>query len=568
MPCDEAIGTHTTSKKTLKLRHISGIRQPPTSKTEIMKSLLQARTSVQIYPRKLVRYLSSCTSSNQEYDVLIVGGGVTGLAFAHRLTQSWAHNLRIGILSTSSTPNQKCNHFDYDGNSMIPNPRAYALSPSSLNTLGSNVTNKLYKWRRMAEYSRMQIWESNGPAVLQFTHRDLQNDYFNSSFNNYYKSKNESDSICLGAVVEDEAIVLALTGALKDKESVDLISDSVVTKVNQTLSQNESNSIKIGYKQKDDDDTSNHKELSAKLLVAADGGNSFIRNSLGMPTIGFGYNRKAIICTVKLQENKSLVSAAAAFQIFFPNGPIALLPTQDPNFGNIVWSTTPSEALRLTQCRNEDFVQELNQCLQRGPTLSPPLFRNADDYYNKLPSFVSGALKDIENVGQSIGSGLALLAGSSNGPETFQFPPMIQSVESRRFSFDLKLQHAQQYVGPRVALIGDAAHTIHPMAGQGLNLGLADVEALTKYVRLAQDSGTDIGASRYLRMYESERQKAALAMMGGIQFLHGAFSTEFAPIVYFRSIGMNFVNAATPIRQLLANVAAGNAGASIENHVP
>ena len=167
-----------------------------------------------------------------------------------------------------------------------------------------------------------------------------------------------------------------------------------------------------------------------------------------------------------------------------------------------------------------------------------------------------------ENIGQSVGSGLAL--ASSYGPESFCFPPIVTAVDSKRYSFELKLQHAKRYVGPRVAFIGDAAHSIHPMAGQGLNLGIADAESLTNYLKSASESGSDLGSSRFLELYESERQRAVLTMMGGIQFIHESFSTQFAPLLYLRSAGINFVNAANPIRQMLANVAAGNAGAALK----
>ena len=498
-----------------------------------------------------------------ECDVAIAGGGVCGLAMAHRLAQTFLpEKIKIVVISTTCNTTSNNNYQNNSDSEAVPSPRAYALSPSSLNTLGYEPTKRLEQWRRMALYHRMQIWESDGPAVLQFTDQDLNN-----------------SSSSLGAVVEDEAIVAALSDVLRNEhqDNVNIISNAVVTKVMmrppvQSIDDRIRLTCRSTKKKKEsNDEASEDIELSAKLLVAADGGNSFVRNSLGMPTIGFGYNRKSVICTVRLQHDDSTSSPSSrttAFQRFFPNGPIALLPTHNPNFGNIVWSTTPDEADRLTQCSNDEFVSEINSLLQEGPTLSPPLFRNSESYYNSLPPFMSSALKDLENVGQSVGSGLSLLAGSSNGQGSFQFPPVISSIESRRFSFDLKLQHAQQYVGARVALVGDAAHTIHPMAGQGLNLGLADVESLTKYLKMAQDSGTDLGSSRFLRMYESERQKAAVAMMGGIQFLHGAFSTELSPLVYLRSIGMNFVNATTPVRRTLANIAAGNTGASIVSSKP
>lgn len=482
-------------------------------------------------------------ASRKRYDVLISGGGAAGSALAHRLiTANVARNaaapLRIGVIEPQERTNNKGANHSMQGR--IPNARAYALSPSSLETLGlhSSLNGKL------GEYEVMQIWEQNGPGLLHFSKDDITSDEL--------KGVN-----MLGAVVEDRDIVSGLWDALSKHGNVDLISGSSLKQIDK-VSRND-NSIKVVYEK-----SGKKTEAFAKLLIAADGGNSFVRNTLGMTTVGFGYGRRAVICTVKFESEDSMheYKSRVAYQRFFPNGPIALLPTFSKEYGNIVWSTTPEEASRLTFLNSTEFVNELNEALQTGPTLSPPILSN--DLLSKLPLPLADAVRGVEMVGQSIGNGLAL-ASSMNSSETFRYPPMISSVEGRRFAFDLKLQHATKYIAPRVALIGDAAHTIHPMAGQGLNLGLADVECLTKCIKMAIDSGMDIGSSSFLETYESERQKAAVAMMAGIQCLHAAFSTEISPAVYLRSIGVSLVNSATPLRQTLANIAAGNAGASTVN---
>jgi len=476
------------------------------------------------------------------YDVLISGGGAAGSALAHRLiTANVARNaispLRIGIIE----PQERSISKDIESTQgRIPNARAYALSPSSLETLGLNSALK----GKLGEYEVMQIWEQNGPGLLHFNKDDVSTAEL--------KSYN-----ALGAVVEDRDIVSGLWDALSTHENVDLISGASLKHI-EKISRTD-DSVKVVYEKSEE-----KIEAFAKLLVAADGGNSFVRNTLGMSTIGFGYGRRAVICTVKFDSKDSMheYKRRVAYQRFFPNGPIALLPTFNDDYGNIVWSTTPEEASRLTSLDSTEFVDELNDALQTGPTLSPPIL--SSETLSRLPPPLVDAVRGVEMLGQSISNGLAL-ASSMNSAETFRFPPMISSVEGRRFAFDLKLQHAKKYVGPRVALIGDAAHTIHPMAGQGLNLGLADAECLAKCIKMAIDSGMDIGSSTFLDIYESERQKAAVAMMAGIQCLHAAFSTEFSPAVYLRSIGVNFVNSATPLRQTLANVAVGNAGASVTN---
>merc|ERR1719215_523067 len=511
------------------------------------------------------RFLTTKTS--KRYDIIITGGGVAGCTLAKRQAEALSSStgiphhktIHIGLLSAGPPPPP------LDGKNNPPNPRAYALSPSSLHTLGGDTVQCLKDCGRFGGvYDKMQIWESDGPGVLHFTRDDLVG-------RDSLAAGSGSDGECyneeygLGAVVEDQALVSALwknlekfqkgqIGDMRNCVRIDMITGATVNNINAPLTSGDNDPISITYKNKDE---SEDQVLHTKLLVGADGGNSFVRSSLGMPTVGFGYDRKAVICTVRLKDCDKV---ATAYQRFFPNGPIALLPTCDPMYANIVWSTIPEESDRLVKCTSDEFVNKLNEALQAGPALSPPLID--DEVSRNLPPLLNNAIRGLENIGQSVGSGLAL--ASSYGPESFCFPPIVTAVDSKRYSFELKLQHAKRYVGPRVALIGDAAHSIHPMAGQGLNLGIADAESLTNYLKSASESGSDLGSSRFLELYESERQRAVLTMMGGIQFIHESFSTQFAPLLYWRSAGINFVNASNPIRQMLANVAAGNAGAGLK----
>jgi 2-polyprenyl-6-methoxyphenol hydroxylase-like FAD-dependent oxidoreductase len=149
----------------------------------------------------------------------------------------------------------------------------------------------------------------------------------------------------------------------------------------------------------------------------------------------------------------------------------------------------------------------------------------------------------------------------------FCLPPRVATVEGGRFAFDLQFQQARSYVQPRVALVGDAAHTVHPMAGQGLNLGLADVDCLFHTIKESYQSGMEVcNTMLFLDRYNSTRQAHVGVTMGGIHALHMAFglssettsSTWWAPPgIFARSLGMNLVNSVGPIRKRLAAVAAG-----------
>jgi ubiquinone biosynthesis monooxygenase Coq6 len=166
----------------------------------------------------------------------------------------------------------------------------------------------------------------------------------------------------------------------------------------------------------------------------------------------------------------------------------------------------------------------------------------------------------MEMMARTLGEGLAV---SNWMQDPFRLPPTVLPQNQlpqppARFAINLTLSQAKNYVSHRVALVGDAAHRLHPMAGLGLNLGIADAACLVKLIQQAQLSGMDVGDAYFLEQYDKERKPAVLATMAGIQLLHTAFSTEYTPALWLRSIGVNIVNSATPLRQKLANIAAGN----------
>jgi ubiquinone biosynthesis monooxygenase Coq6 len=251
-------------------------------------------------------------------------------------------------------------------------------------------------------------------------------------------------------------------------------------------------------------------------------------------------------------------STTTAFQRFFPSGPLALLPLWN-NFATVIWSTTPHHANRLISIPYEQFTKEVNDAMQVGPSNSPGFFTGKETYSTRH-RFSQSVSNSIEMMVRTLGEGLAV---STWMQDPFRLPPPILPQNQlpeppARFAINLTLSQARTYVSHRVALVGDAAHRVHPMAGLGLNMGIADATCLVKLIQQAQLSGMDIGDAYFLEQYDKERQSAVLATMAGIQLLHTAFSTEYTPAVWLRSIGVNTVNFATPLRQKLAHIAAGN----------
>ncbi len=141
----------------------------------------------------------------------------------------------------------------------------------------------------------------------------------------------------------------------------------------------------------------------------------------------------------------------------------------------------------------------------------------------------------------------------------FSLPPLVTGLASKRFGFDLNLRLASQYVTPRLALVGDAAHTIHPMAGLGLNLGLKDAKALSDILLDGVESGIDIGSLQRLKIYESQRKKPNEQMAVALQGIHWLFGSSEGYRAVLRGAGMGAINA-SPLpfpRRLLARYAMG-----------
>jgi len=205
------------------------------------------------------------------------------------------------------------------------------------------------------------------------------------------------------------------------------------------------------------------------LKVGADGGKSRVRELAGFKTTGWNYSQNAIICTV---EHTS--ANHCAWQRFLPNGPIALLPMGD-NFSNIVWTMSPTESNDRKSITEEMFLKDMNSALDYG--------------YGPHPTSSSLGARDIFS--------WLKMDGTLSANEPFEIPPKAIRLASERMVFPLSLRHANSYASKRVVLIGDAAHTIHPLAGQGVNLGFGDAYSLSRVIAEGIALGSDIGEVCY-----------------------------------------------------------------------
>lgn len=241
---------------------------------------------------------------------------------------------------------------------------------------------------------------------------------------------------------------------------------------------------------------SNGKQFNAALLVGADGANSKIRQISGIEDYGWEYQQKALVATVKPEKSHQ----NTAWQRFLPEGPLALLPIRD-GLISIVWTSTTETTEANLKLDETSFCDALAEASE-----------------------------------QRLG-GFELLGA--------------------RGAFPLKLQFSPEYTQQRMVLIGDAIHTIHPLAGQGANLGLTDAIALAEVVLQANEKGRDIASQQVLRRYERQRKGDNLLMMGlmdGFKRLYGADDT-LVPIA--RNMGMGIVNSSMLIKNQICKYAMG-----------
>jgi 2-octaprenylphenol hydroxylase len=238
------------------------------------------------------------------------------------------------------------------------------------------------------------------------------------------------------------------------------------------------------------------RHLQAELLVGADGGRSWVRSQAGIDVNVTNYGHTAVVTTVKTAEHHQ----DTAWQRFLPTGPLAFLPLTE-GYSSIVWSTSPEEAARLLELDDHAFVKELEEAFE-------------------------SRLGAIESVGP-------------------------------RGAFPLKGQHAQHYVKPHLALIGDAAHTIHPLAGQGVNLGFADASALAEELLAAHQQHQDVGSYKTLRRFERARRGDNLLTLEAMGAFKQLFSNDTKLLSSLRNLGLSTVDGMPPLKHLFMRQAMG-----------
>lgn len=393
--------------------------------------------------------------TGRDYDVIVVGAGMIGAAFAAALSGS---RLSVALLDAGSGPEPlPADQYDL---------RVSAVSPGTESILRAVGAWERMQAGRIGPYRSMFVWDAGSSGSIEFEAAELGEPW-------------------LGYIIENANIHNALIQAVESAPGVQCLFDAMP----ESLVSNDGGCKLV---------LADGRTLSAKLVVGADGARSWVRDALDVPLDMRLYGQQAFVC----EARTGLDHRQTAWQRFLPTGPVAFLPLANGNC-SVVWTCDAELAAEVADLDAASFGRRLEEALDRK----------------------------LGNV----------------------------DVVSAVRSFDLSRRQAARYVAERGALIGDAAHVVHPLAGQGANLGFGDAWSLARIVRDAEGNGRDIGQAHVLRRYERWRRSENISMIHMLDALHGLFSTDSGVLRRARGLGLRVVDRQHWLKHYLARQAIGPA---------
>ena len=402
---------------------------------------------------------------SDQYDVLVVGAGMVGVAIACGLGQQ---GLKVAI-------------FDHHVPEPLPDDALPELRVSALSKASENILRQLGAWEpmqglRMTPYRRMAVWEK------------LPASFSDSRVNHVVFDAGRIDHSQLGYIVENRVTQLGLLAALKSYPSVSLFCPGEIVRMDVRQPMVELKDGRCFY---------------GDLLVGADGADSQVRQSAVIALQQVDYEQQCLVATVEIAGGCQDIT----WQAFTPDGPQAFLPLPDiagKSYGSVVWYHQPEKIRQLLALDDAAFISTL----------------------------------------------------AASFPD--ELPPIIQLHQ--RGAFPLARRHASSYFRPGVVLAGDAAHTINPLAGQGVNLGFQDAAWLIEILGAAHLAGEHLGSPTVLARYEKTRRTANSAMMYTMDAFYYTFSNRNRPLQLLRNAGLFAAGKLPPVLNHVMKYAMGLTG--------